>query len=297
MKLVSLQTFELAVSRYFEPIAQQLKLPLIRRNDELYEIPSASVTMEIRLIKGHAGYLVVAEIYSTENPSTYITGSGERRVHVICVNTLAHPEYIDLPPTYKIETFLEQARCMKELVEKFYLPFMLGEKDLKPIEEAAKKRREEAAKNPYRKPFKNIVEYWKLQRFVDAQNPVFDDVCSELRAGRKTGHWMWFIFPQIQGLGRSETARQFAITSLAEAKAYLTHPILGPRLRECASLVASISGSSAEEIFGEIDSLKLCSSMTLFAQATPDNKIFLDVLEKYFGGTFDQRTLQLLESK
>ena len=138
---------------------------------------------------------------------------------------------------------------------------------------------------------------YDLQRFVDAQNLVFEDVCSELRAGRKTGHWMWFIFPQIQGLGKSEMARQFAIISLAEAKAYLAHPILGSRLRECASLVASIKSSSVEEIFGEIDALKLCSSMTLFAHATPDNKIFLDVLEKYFGGKFDQRTLQLLESK
>ena len=136
---------------------------------------------------------------------------------------------------------------------------------------------------------------YNLQRFVDAQNPVFDDVCSELRAGRKTGHWMWFVFPQIQGLGKSETARHFAISSLAEAKAYLAHPILGPRLRECAFLVASIKGSSAEEIFGGIDCLKLRSSMTLFAQATPDNEIFLDVLEKYFCGESDKRTLQLLQ--
>jgi uncharacterized protein (DUF1810 family) len=136
---------------------------------------------------------------------------------------------------------------------------------------------------------------YNLQRFLDAQNFVFDQVCSELRAGQKTGHWMWFIFPQIQGLGKSETARQFAITSLAEAEAYLAHPDLGPRLRECASLVASIKSSSAEEIFGGIDSLKLRSSMTLFARATPDNKIFLEVLEKYFGGASDERTLQLLQ--
>ncbi len=107
---------------------------------------------------------------------------------------------------------------------------------------------------------------------------------------------MWFIFPQIQGLGRSETARQFAISSLAEAQAYLAHPILGPRLRECASLVAAIKTSSAEEIFGGIDSVKLRSSMTLFAQATPDNKIFLDVLEKYFGGELDKVTRQLLQN-
>jgi uncharacterized protein (DUF1810 family) len=134
---------------------------------------------------------------------------------------------------------------------------------------------------------------YNLQRFVDAQNSVFEGVCSELRAGRKTGHWMWFIFPQIQGLGKSVTARQFAISSLAEAEAYLAHPILGPRLRECAALVASIINSSADDVFGSIDSIKLRSSMTLFAQATPDNKIFLDVLGKYFGGD-DELTLQLL---
>lgn len=137
---------------------------------------------------------------------------------------------------------------------------------------------------------------YNLKRFVDAQNPVFDEVCSELRAGQKTGHWMWFIFPQIQGLGRSETARQFAISSLGEARAYLAHPVLGPRLRQCASLVASIENSSAEEVFGGIDSLKLSSSMTLFAQATADNKMFLDVLKKYFGGEFDKLTLQILEN-
>jgi uncharacterized protein (DUF1810 family) len=136
---------------------------------------------------------------------------------------------------------------------------------------------------------------YNLQRFVDAQNHVFDDVCSELRAGLKTGHWMWFVFPQIEGLGKSETARHFAISSLAEAGAYLAHPILGPRLRECASLVAAIKNSSAEEIFGEIDSVKLRSSMTLFSRATPDNKIFLDVLKKFFNGLCDELTLQLLQ--
>lgn len=137
---------------------------------------------------------------------------------------------------------------------------------------------------------------YNLQRFVDAQISVFDDVYSELRDGQKTGHWMWFIFPQIQGLGKSEMARQFAISSLAEAEAYLAHPILGPRLRECASLVASLNNSSAEDVFGGIDSVKLRSSITLFAQATPDNKIFLDVLEKYFEGEFDKLTLELLQN-
>ena len=137
---------------------------------------------------------------------------------------------------------------------------------------------------------------YNLQRFLDAQSAVFDQVCTELQAGQKTGHWMWFIFPQIQGLGKSETARQFAISSLAEAEAYLAHPVLGPRLRKCTSLVTSIKNSSAEDVFGGIDSLKLRSSMTLFARATPDNKIFLEVLEKYFGGASDERTLQLLQN-
>ena len=95
-----------------------------------------------------------------------------------------------------------------------------------------------------------------LQRFIDGQSHVLDNVLSELRAGRKTSHWMWFIFPQIQGLGRTSVSKEFAICSLAEAKAYLEHPVLGPRLRECASLVASINGSSAEEIFGYPDYLK-----------------------------------------
>jgi uncharacterized protein (DUF1810 family) len=133
-----------------------------------------------------------------------------------------------------------------------------------------------------------------LQRFVGAQNPVFDDVCSELRGGQKIGHWMWFIFPQIRGLGRSSTAREFAISSLAEAEAYMMHSILGPRIRKCASLVTSIRGSSAEEIFGYPDYLKFRSSMTLFAHATPDNQVFLDALGKYFHGVFDTLTLQLL---
>src|SRR5262249_46744467 len=136
---------------------------------------------------------------------------------------------------------------------------------------------------------------YNLQRFLDAQNPIFDDVCSELRRGGKTSHWMWFVFPQIQGLGRSSTAREFAISSLAEAEAYIMHPVLGPRLRKCAALVAAIQGSSAEEIFGNPDDRKFRSSMTLFAHATPDNQVFVDALEKYFQREFDPLTLQLLK--
>ena len=132
---------------------------------------------------------------------------------------------------------------------------------------------------------------YNLQRFVDAQNGVFEQVCAELESGRKTCHWMWFIFPQIQGLGSSETSRYFAISSRAEAEAYLNHPALGPRLRECTSLVLQIQGKSIDSIFGYPDHLKFQSSMTLFAHASEQNEIFLDALSKYFQGRLDQRTL------
>jgi|SRR6185295_12946604 len=133
-----------------------------------------------------------------------------------------------------------------------------------------------------------------LQRFVDAQQPVYAAVLSELRAGRKRSHWMWFIFPQISGLGRSATAQAFAVSSLAEAAAYLAHPTLGPRLRECAALVAGIDGRSIGEIFGYPDDLKFRSSMTLFAQAAPEEPIFAACLQKYFGGQPDPETLTRL---
>jgi uncharacterized protein (DUF1810 family) len=135
---------------------------------------------------------------------------------------------------------------------------------------------------------------YNLQRYVDAQNPVFEHVCAELRTGRKTGHWMWFIFPQIRGLGSSETARYFAITSREEAKAYLEHSILGQRLRECSRLVTLIQGKSVDQIFGYPDNLKFHSSMTLFAHATPENEVFLAALKMYFGGRFDSQTLDRL---
>jgi uncharacterized protein (DUF1810 family) len=130
-----------------------------------------------------------------------------------------------------------------------------------------------------------------LQRFVDAQKLCFDDVRRELHDGKKRGHWMWFIFPQIKGLGHSAFAQQFAISSLEEAAAYLQHPILGPRLRECTRLVNSVEGRSIEQIFGNPDDLKFRSSMTLFAHATQDNQIFIDALQKYCGGKFDPLTL------
>ena len=135
---------------------------------------------------------------------------------------------------------------------------------------------------------------FNLQRFVDAQNPCFDDVRSELRDGKKRGHWMWFIFPQIKGLGHSAFAQQFAISSLEEAAAYLQHPILGPRLRECTRLVNSVEGRSIEQIFGNPDDLKFRSSMTLFAHATQDNQVFIDALQKYCGEKFDPLTLERL---
>ena len=137
-------------------------------------------------------------------------------------------------------------------------------------------------------------ERFRLQRFVDAQHPVYATVLSELRSGRKRSHWMWFIFPQVAGLGRSVTSRTFAVSSLAEAAAYLAHPTLGPRLRECAALVAGTDGRSIAEIFGHPDDLKFHSSMTLFARAVPREPIFATCLEKYFGGQPDPETLARL---
>jgi uncharacterized protein (DUF1810 family) len=135
---------------------------------------------------------------------------------------------------------------------------------------------------------------YNLQRFVDAQEPVFQQVLAELRAGRKTSHWIWFIFPQIQGLGHSSISREFAISSLAEAENYLRHPTLGPRLQECTALVNRVTGRSGEDIFGEVDSLKFRSSMTLFARATDDNQLFVEALNKYYSGELDQLTLDRL---
>ncbi len=129
-----------------------------------------------------------------------------------------------------------------------------------------------------------------LQRFVDAQAPVYAQVLAELRAGSKRSHWMWFVFPQIAGLGHSETARYFAIASRAEAAAYLEHPVLGPRLRECCRLATLVEGRSAREIFGTPDDMKFRSSLTLFAAVASDNAIFTSALQKYFGGEPDGLT-------
>jgi uncharacterized protein (DUF1810 family) len=133
-----------------------------------------------------------------------------------------------------------------------------------------------------------------FQRFVDAQDPVFESVCSELRAGRKTSHWMWFVFPQLKGLGRSAASERFAISSLAEAEAFLKHPILGPRLRTATGLVNAVQGRSIHDILGSPDDLKFRSAMTLFARATHDNAIFVEALQKYYAGEPDPITVQLL---
>jgi uncharacterized protein (DUF1810 family) len=131
----------------------------------------------------------------------------------------------------------------------------------------------------------------ELQHFVDAQERVIARVRQELKAGQKKSHWMWFIFPQIAGLGRSETARRYAIASLDEAKAYAGHPVLGPRLRECTALVLGVQGRGAQEIFGHPDDLKFRSCMTLFARATGD-PLFRKALEGLFGGEEDPETVK-----
>jgi uncharacterized protein (DUF1810 family) len=136
----------------------------------------------------------------------------------------------------------------------------------------------------------NQAMAYDLERFVAAQEGVYRDVVAELRAGRKTGHWMWFVFPQVAGLGMSEMSRRYAIGSLDEAVAYLDHPVLGPRLRECAAIVLATQGRSAEEIFGGIDAVKLRSSMTLFHRAAPDEAVFPEVLDRFFGGIPDPAT-------
>ena len=139
-----------------------------------------------------------------------------------------------------------------------------------------------------------MTDEYNLQRFLGAQERVYDTVLEELRAGRKSSHWIWFIFPQIAGLGHSEMAQQFAIGSVDEAKAYLQHPILGPRLRACTQLVLDVNGRRAEEIFPYPDNLKFRSCMTLFMTAATDNALFKDALLKYFDGKPDQLTLDIL---
>lgn len=135
---------------------------------------------------------------------------------------------------------------------------------------------------------------FELDRFVAAQRSTYPEVVAELRTGRKMGHWMWFVFPQLEGLGTSWMAQRYAISSLAEAEAYLRHPVLGPRLIECTHLILAVKRKSAQEIFGGIDALKLRSSMTLFARAAPDEPVFQQVLTTYFDGLPDEKTLARL---
>jgi uncharacterized protein (DUF1810 family) len=141
-----------------------------------------------------------------------------------------------------------------------------------------------------------VADSYDLHRFVAAQDAggTYDRAVEELRRGYKASHWMWFVFPQIAGLGQSPTSRRYAISSLEEAKAYLEHPVLGQRLRECAGLVAETQDRSAEQIFGDIDAQKLHSSMTLFLRAAPDETLFQQVLDQYFGGRADSATDRLL---
>ena len=138
-----------------------------------------------------------------------------------------------------------------------------------------------------------------LQRFVSAQDArgTYDRALAELREGRKRTHWMWFVLPQLAGLGFTLTTRAFAIADLAEARAFLDHEVLGPRLRECCAALLAIEDRTAEEVLGVIDAVKLRSSMTLFARAAPDETVFTDVLDRFFDGLEDERTIRLLDHR
>jgi uncharacterized protein (DUF1810 family) len=135
-----------------------------------------------------------------------------------------------------------------------------------------------------------VSDPYDLERFVRAQQDVYGAAIEELRGGRKRSHWMWFVFPQIRGLGSSLTSQRFAISSLEEARAYLEHPVLGPRLRESAEALAAVRGRTAREIFGDVDARKLRSSMTLFARAAPEEELFERILQQYFDGVPDPAT-------
>jgi uncharacterized protein (DUF1810 family) len=139
-----------------------------------------------------------------------------------------------------------------------------------------------------------MADEFNLNRFVSAQEPVYDAVLRELEAGEKTSHWMWFIFPQLRGLGRSSTASFYGIASEAEASAYWRHPLLGKRLADCCSAILRIERKTALEVFGSPDDMKLRSSMTLFERAVPGEPVFAQVLKRYFNGHRDARTLELL---
>jgi uncharacterized protein (DUF1810 family) len=133
-----------------------------------------------------------------------------------------------------------------------------------------------------------------LERFITAQAPVYAQALAELRAGQKQSHWMWFVFPQMMGLGQSSAARAYGIQSLNEARSYLAHPVLGTRLRECCQAVMNVRGKSANDIFGTPDDMKFRSSLTMFTEAAPQELMFFNLLEKYFDGEPDEATLELL---
>ena len=135
---------------------------------------------------------------------------------------------------------------------------------------------------------------FELSRFLVAQEDTYDDVLRELRQGKKTSHWMWFVFPQVTGLGDSEMSNYYSIASFDEAEAYLAHRVLGQRLIECASLVMDIEGESAEQVFGSVDAMKFRSSMTLFGKIKSGHKVFQRVLDRYFDGVPDSNTLRIL---
>jgi uncharacterized protein (DUF1810 family) len=135
-----------------------------------------------------------------------------------------------------------------------------------------------------------------INRFIRAQENIYPQVVNELQNGKKTSHWMWFIFPQIEGLGFSSTSKYYSIKTIAEAKEYVMHPVLGKRLLECSTILLNIEGKSAESIFGYPDNLKLQSSMTLFSFTSPESTVFLNVLNKYFNNKKDQKTLDILKS-
>jgi len=137
-----------------------------------------------------------------------------------------------------------------------------------------------------------MTSAFDLERFTAAQAPVWESVVQELRAGRKQTHWMWFVFPQLASLGRSATARHYGLSGLAEARAYLAHPLLGPRLLQVCETLLQLPPTTATDIFGEVDAMKLRSSLTLFAAASPQEEVFARCLERYFGGAADARTLQ-----
>lgn len=141
----------------------------------------------------------------------------------------------------------------------------------------------------------NRNDQYNLQRFVEAQSRWIEQVCKELRDGRKRSHWMWFIFPQLRGLGHSAMANLYGISSRGEAEAYLAHFLLGTRLRQCTSLVIAVEGRTVEEIFGDPDDMKFRSSITLFASVDAERSVFARALGKYFGGKPDQLTIERLQ--